>query len=281
MTPPDTDASSSSRIVFRLRLLSLLGLAVVIGAVPTGVMLNSHRPSTGNAATAHAATVDAASVHDTSVAPAPAASSTAAPTQPTDPTTAPTQPTDPAAAATQPAEATPTAPAPADKQLGFDFQYQPTFYFCAPAATHMALSAHGANRSQDDLAHLLGTTTFGTPSAFDTTRVLNEVIGNNVYQTREIREQEATPAEMDRLQADVVHAVGNGYAVVGNIIGAATDASGTWHDFPAGHYIAIVGYRDDGRSVQVADSSGLFGPGTYWMSTIDMANWMATRGYSA
>jgi hypothetical protein len=176
---------------------------------------------------------------------------------------------------------TPTVPPPADKQLSFDFQFQPTFFFCAPAATHMALSAHGANRSQDELANLLGTTTYGTPSAFDTTRALNEVLGKHVYKTREIRGQQATPAEMDRLQADVVRAVGNGYAVVGNIIGGATDAAGVWHDFPTGHYIAIVGYRDDGRAVQVADSSGLFGPGTYWMSTIGMANWIATRGYSA
>ncbi len=30
------------------------------------------------------------------------------------------------------------------------------------------------------------------------------------------------------------------------------------------------------RTVQIADSSGLFGPGTYWMSTIAMANWIAT-----
>lgn len=187
----------------------------------------------------------------------------------------------PPATPAEPTDPTPTVPAPADKQLDFDFQYQPNAYYCAPAATHMALSAHGANRSQDELAHLLGTTAFGTASAFDTTRILNEVLGKHVYKTREIRGAGAIPAEMDRLQSDVVQAVSRGYAVVGNVIGSATDTAGVWRDFPSGHYIAIVGYSDDGRTVRVADSSGLFGPATYWMTTIDMANWIATRGYSA
>ena len=86
---------------------------------------------------------------------------------------------------------------------------------------------------------------------------------------------------MDRLQADAVHAISNGYAVVANIIGGATDSAGVWHDFSGGHYIAIVGYSDDGRSLKVADSSGMYGSSTYWMSTINMANWIGTRGYSA
>ena len=263
MTPPDT-ATPSERIVLRLRLLSLLGAAVVAAAVPAGILLNNQSSMAATRTTAHVAALGAAAGRSGGTAPAPTVSAPAAPTESDDDR-----------------DPTPTVPPPADKQLSFDFQYQPNFFFCAPAATHMALSAHGANRSQDDLATLLGTTTYGTRSAFDTTRALNEVLGKHVYKTREIRGQEATPAEMDRLQADVVRAVGNGYAVVGNIIGAATDAAGVGHDFPGGHYIAIVGYRDDGRTVQVADSSGLFGPGTYWMNTISMANWIASRGYSA
>ena len=262
MTPPDT-ATPSERIVLRLRLLSLLGAAVVCAAVPTGILLNDQPSTAATRTTAHAAALGAAAGSGGAAASAPTLGASVAPQQPADP------------------DPTPTVAPSADKQLTFDFQYQPTYFFCAPAATHMALSAHGANRSQDDLATLLDTTTYGTRSAFDTTRVLNEVLGKHVYKTREIRGQEATPAEMDRLQADVVRALRDGYAVVGNIIGAATDETGIGHDFPGGHYIAVIGYRDEGRTVQVADSSGLFGPGTYWMSTINMANWIATRGYSA
>lgn len=180
------------------------------------------------------------------------------------------------------AEAKAEAPKPpSEKILTYDFQYQPNFYYCAPASVHIALTTQGINLSQDELAQQLGTTVNGTNSAEDTTRVMNSVTGKDVYQTRSIPGPNgATPAEMDRLQADVVNAISNGRAVVANIVGSATDNAGFWRDFSGGHYIPIVGYSDEGRQVQVADPSGV-GPATYWMSTIDMANWIATRGYSA
>jgi hypothetical protein len=165
--------------------------------------------------------------------------------------------------------------------LNVSFEYQPNYYYCGPAAVHNALTARGVDLSQDELAIRLRTTANGTDSAEDTTRALNSVVGAGVYQTRTIPGQDATPAQMDQLQADAVHAISNGYAIVANIIGGDTDADGIWHDFPGGHYIALVGYRDDGRTVQVSDSSGMFGASTYWMSTINMANWIGTRGYSA
>jgi hypothetical protein len=170
---------------------------------------------------------------------------------------------------------------PSAKMLGFDFQLQTTYYNCAPAATHMVLSARGANVSQDQLAGQLGTTVNGTNSAVDTTRVLNRVLNTSFYKTHSIPGQSASAAEAGQLRSDVVHAISNGYAVVANIAGGATDRAGVWHDFPGGHYVAIVGYKDDGQSVKFADSSGMFGAGTYWMSTANAANWIATHGYSA
>jgi hypothetical protein len=171
-------------------------------------------------------------------------------------------------------------PAPSEKVLAFDFQIQHTYYFCGPTATHMVLSARGVNLSQEYLAGRLGTTTYGTDSAADTTRVLNSVLNTSFYRTHAIPGQSATAVQADQLRSDVVHAISNGYAVVANIAGSATDQSGGWHDF-AGHYVAIVGYRDGGQSVKIADSSGMFGAGTYWMSTTAAANWIATHGYSA
>lgn len=189
-----------------------------------------------------------------------------------------------AAVADRDTAAKPTRPAvpagPAEKTLDTSFEYQINFYYCGPAAVHNALTARGIDVSQQDLANGLGTTVHGTASAFDTTRMLNGAIGSQVYQTREISDEDATPAQMDQLQADAVHAIGSGYAVVANIIGGATDADGVWHDFPGGHYVTIIGYGDNGRTVKIADGSGMYGPSTYWMSTIDMTNWIATRGYS-
>ncbi|MFG3419399.1 C39 family peptidase [Micromonospora sp. NPDC049460] len=169
---------------------------------------------------------------------------------------------------------------PKAKSLDYDYQAQTTFYNCGPAAVRHALSAAGIARSQDALGAQLGTDEMGTDSAEDTTRVLNATVKGDPYRTRMIPGGAATPAQMDQLQADVVAAITDGRGVVVNVAGSATDTDGGWHSFPGGHYIAVVGYQDEGRQVKIADSAN---PATasYWMSTIALANWAATRGYSA
>lgn len=169
---------------------------------------------------------------------------------------------------------------PSLKVLDYEYQEQINYYYCGPAATRIALTVQSVNRGQDDLAGRLRTTEYGTDSAEDTTRVLNSLMGRDVYQTRTIPGAAATPAEMDRLQADVVRAVGDGHAIVANIAGSATDTAGGWHSFPGGHYLTVVGYRDDGRTVKIADPANA-ATAAYWMTTIDLANWIAQRGYSA
>ncbi|MDG4798756.1 C39 family peptidase [Micromonospora sp. WMMD1082] len=169
---------------------------------------------------------------------------------------------------------------PASKLLDYQYQAQTNGYYCGPAAVRNALSAAGIERSQDALASQLGTTYAGTNSAADTTRVLNATVKGSPYQTTMIRGGAATPAQMDQLQADVVAAITDGRGVVVNIAGSATDTNGGWHSFPGGHYVAVVGYEDDGRLVRIADSANASYP-SYWMTTIDLANWAATRGYSA
>ncbi|MBO4210610.1 C39 family peptidase [Micromonospora echinofusca] len=169
---------------------------------------------------------------------------------------------------------------PAKKVLDVDYQAQTTYYYCGPAAVRNALTVRGIERSQDALAGPLNTDEGGTDSAYDTTRVLNDVTGTDFYRTRLIPGGSATEAQMDQLRADVVRAVSTGYAVVANVAGSVTDTEGGWHSFPGGHYIAVVGYADDGRSVRIADSAD---PATasYWLETTVLANWIATRGYSA
>ncbi|WP_446213681.1 C39 family peptidase [Micromonospora sp. IBSANI012] len=168
---------------------------------------------------------------------------------------------------------------PSTKVLRYDYQAQTTYYNCGPAAVRNALSATGIERTQYELEGPLGTTEMGTNSALDTTRVLNQIVKGDPYRTRMFQ---GTPssAQIDRLQADVVAAITDGRGVVANIAGTATDTDGGWHSFPGGHYIAVVGYKNDGRTVRIADSANPSLP-SYWMSTIDLANWIATRGYSA
>ncbi|GAA2340360.1 C39 family peptidase [Dactylosporangium salmoneum] len=196
-----------------------------------------------------------------------------------------------AAAATPPPSAGPgmgdaavqsTAPAPSTKVLAYQFQLQPNYYYCGPAATRIALTAAGHAISQDQAASMLGTTTNGTDSALDTTRVLNSVLaeGRTVYRTREIPAYPATAAQAAQLQADVVGTIGSGRAIVANIAGHLTDAAGVVHAYEGGHYLTLVGYQDDGKAVKIADPADRSGNGSYWVSTPKLADWISEHGYS-
>lgn len=165
------------------------------------------------------------------------------------------------------------------KALNVDYKAQETYFYCAPAATRIALSAQGQAPSQDEMARHLGTTEAGTNSAEDTTRVLNK-IGGKGYRTVEIREAKAKPVEMDRLQVDVVKAIDANRPVVMNIKGTGVDTNGVAHSYAGGHYLTVVGYDDHGRKVKIADPANP-NQAEYWMTTINLANWAAERGYSA
>lgn len=185
----------------------------------------------------------------------------------------------PTPSATPPAP--PTPPPPSAAQVPYQFQLQTTFYYCGPAATRIAATARGLQPSQDDAAAQLGTTVNGTNSAFDIARVLNAMTGTNFYHATSIPGQAATPPQMDQLQADVVHAVSSGYAVVANIAGTAYDTNGAAHSYDGGHYLTVVGYQYAGQQVKIADPADPSGDGSYWMTTINLANWSATRGYAS
>ncbi|MCI4065208.1 C39 family peptidase [Micromonospora sp. R77] len=226
-------------------------------------------PQLGDVAAGTQARIAAVPSVSPSAPASPSASPSAKPTS-ARPTTAKPDPDTTRKAAPKP---------PSKKVLDYTYEAQTTYYNCGPAAVRNALSAAGIERTQDELAVALGTTEMGTNSAEDTTRVLNQQVKGNPYRTRMI-EGSPSAAQTDRLRADVVAAVSKGRAVVANVAGDATDTDGGWHSFPGGHYIAVVGYSDDGRTVRIADSADPSLP-AYWISTVELANWMATRGYSA
>jgi hypothetical protein len=177
-----------------------------------------------------------------------------------------------------------TAPAknaPSAKALKYDYKRQPNFYYCGPAATRIALTALGHTNSFDDVAKKLHTTVDGTNSANDTTRVLNQIDGGDFYKTHEISGKTATKGQITQLKSDVVHAVGNDHPVVANIAGTISDTSGRTHSYEGGHYLTIVGYANGASTVKIADPADTKGNGSYWVHADTMANWIATRGYSA
>lgn len=166
----------------------------------------------------------------------------------------------------------------AERTLGVEYQAQPNFYYCGPAATRIALSSQGKALSQDELAKRLGTDEAGTDSALDITRVLNELTGGG-YATVEIRDPVAKPEQVDRLRADLLDALDADRPVVANIKGTAVDTEGDPHSYEGGHYLTLVGYRDGGDLVRIADPAAP--KGGYWMTLEKVANWIAERGYSA
>lgn len=192
----------------------------------------------------------------------------------------------PAAAITTPTTNTTTVTTSSDRhhngsrELPLRYQPQPNFYYCGPAAARNALTALDKDVSQDDLAKTMGTTENGTDSAHLITKALNDKTGGTHYRTVEIPTPTADEKQTKQLRTDIVKAVDQGRAVVANIAGTATDTNGTPHSFEGGHYISVVGYRDNGNTVKIADSANP-NQASYWMTTDTLADWIATRGYSA
>jgi len=175
----------------------------------------------------------------------------------------------------------PTAQSQRDgtRVLPVDYEAQPNFYYCGPAAARNALSVQGKDIDVDSMADRMGTTESGTDSINDITPILNTETGNDVYRSVEISTPTADDKQTDTLRDDITRTVDDGRAVVANIAGTATDTNGDTHSFAGGHYITVNGYRDAGNEVKIADSAN---PNTaeYWITTEALADWIATRGYS-
>ncbi|MET7962889.1 C39 family peptidase [Micromonospora zamorensis] len=167
-----------------------------------------------------------------------------------------------------------------ERQLGVRYEAQPNFYYCGPAATRNALSVQGKNINVDDMAKEMGTTEAGTNSINDITPVLNKETGKaDAYHSVEISKPDADATQTDKLRADVVKTVDDGRAVVANIAGTSTDTDGAIHSFEGGHYISVVGYRDGGNVVKIADSADP-NQASYEVTAEHLADWIATRGYA-
>ena len=166
-----------------------------------------------------------------------------------------------------------------ERELDVRYEAQPNFYYCGPAAARNAISVLGKNIDVDAMAKEMGTTENGTNSINDITPVLNKETGKT-YRSVEIKDGKADDKQTDTLRADIVRTVDDGRAVVANIAGTATDTDGNTHSFEGGHYISVVGYQNDGHTVTIADSAN---PNTasYRISVDNLADWIATRGYSA
>ena len=149
------------------------------------------------------------------------------------------------------------------------------------AATRIALSAYGHTPSFDDLANDLGTTTAGTSSIFDVTRVLNYNYGYDRYRSVELSRRTATAEQIKRIRAHLVSSIDLGDPVVANIAGTVVDTIGEVHSYPGGHYVTITGYADGGNLITIVDPADRLGGNEYHVPLPQLADWIATRGYTA
>jgi hypothetical protein len=179
-----------------------------------------------------------------------------------------------------PAPASVTTAPVAARVPGYVDALQPNGWYCAPAATRIALSNHGILPSFDDLAAALGTTYNGTKSIFEVTRVLNGVYGTDRYHSVEIRESRANVKQVRKLRTNVVRAINHNDIVVANVIGTVNDTAGERHSYPDGHYLTITGYTDSGQTVTVTDPADRVGSNEYQLPVGVMADWIAARGYT-
>ncbi len=173
-----------------------------------------------------------------------------------------------------------TTPPATSKIADYDGALQPNGYYCGPAATRIALSAHDKTPTFDDLATDLHTTTAGTQSIDDITRVLNANHGDGRYTSVKLTDRNPDEGQTDKLRGDVMAAINDGDPVVVNIAGTVTDTAGETHSYEGGHYLTVTGYTDGGKLITITDPADRAGSNEYQLPIDRLADWAGTRGYT-
>ena len=177
------------------------------------------------------------------------------------------------------------------KQLEYSRAHvaQDTFYNCGPASVQtIILSATGNVVGENILGRELGTTTRGTDYIGQFPKVLNNHIPGAQYRHRDMPNDPPTNAQKEQLWRDLTTSIDAGHGVVANIVAPPSNypravAPSTIHPAYRGgtvyHYIAVMGYSDEGqRKVWVADSG--FSPYGYWLAFDQLATLIPPKGYA-
>lgn len=162
--------------------------------------------------------------------------------------------------------------------LNHEYSGQETGFWCGPGSSQIVLTCRGIHVPERDLALELGTTTNGTDWIGQITRVLANRTGQP-YVTRDIPNDPPTQAQKDLLWNDVRASIDGGNGVVVNIVappGNQPPGYPRWETIY--HYIAVVGYGDEG--IYVADPARFGGYEHYWLSVDKLASLIAPKGYA-
>lgn len=175
-----------------------------------------------------------------------------------------------------------------EKILDHTYSVQETGWWCGPASTQIALTARGIDVAErelvDELEALEGSPwddQDGTDSITQVTTVLARRTGQP-YVTVQIPNDPPSPAQVDRLWDDVVGSIDGGNALVANIVAPpGNQPPGYPSNQTIYHYVSIVGYDSDQRTVYVADPARFGGIEHYWLTVAKMASLIAPKGYTA
>lgn len=167
---------------------------------------------------------------------------------------------------------------------------QNTGYYCGPASVQtIILGKTGRVMPEAQLANQLGTTVNGTDYIGQFPPILNQHIPGAGYRHEDIRGNDASPAEVEALWKRVKNGVDGGFGLVANFMVppsnypravAPSTISPAYGGGMVYHYVACMGYGEDGRGrrVWIADSG--FAPYGYWMDFRQFASCIAGKGYA-
>ncbi len=168
-----------------------------------------------------------------------------------------------------------------------DQLHQDTIYNCGPASTQTIIRAStGTFLTEQEIGGQLGTHTGGTDSIEQFPKVLNRHIPGAGYVFRHVGSY-PQGADKDRIWDDIFNSINAGNGVVVNIVAPpsnypkAVSPSTLSPNYGGGtvyHYIAVMGWREDGqRKVWVADSG--FDVTGYFITFDQLVSLMVPKGY--
>lgn len=136
--------------------------------------------------------------------------------------------------------------------LRIPFQTQINDYYCGPASAAMVVNALGYNKTQYQMAALLGTTTNGTNAGAGVANALNTVVRGSrykfVWEWHDYR-------NINRMKGHIVEALSYGNPVMVNTVESPGDVYLRGHNIGKAlyHYGVIGDYFDYGNSVTYTD----------------------------
>lgn len=165
---------------------------------------------------------------------------------------------------------------------------QDTFYNCGPASCQTIIrAATGHLVAESALGKDLRTTTNGTDYIGQFPAVLNQEIPGAAYRHRDVTVYPNGPLK-DVIWGEIARSISAGHGVVANIVAPPSNypkavAPSTVSPKYAGgtvyHYIAVMGYSDEGgRRLWIADSG--FSPYGYWLSFDQFCTLIVPKGYA-